>query len=234
MNRTIRSLCSTLALATACLATSPAWSDPALDPALDQAILTIQKQWAQAMYQTPEKAKGAAFTKLDGEAKTIATRYPDRAEPLIWEAISLSSNAKVAGGLGGLGMAKQARDLLVKAEQIDPKALDGSIYTSLAALYAKVPGWPVGFGDKEKAETYFKKALSMNPKGIDPNYLYGDFLFDQHRYSEAERSLERALEAAPRPNRPLADQGRTKEIRALLAQVRTKLADAGATAVTGG
>ncbi len=223
MTRFIHPYCSALAFAVACVAASPVWSDPALD----QSILDIQHQWAQVMYETPERAKGDAFAKLDSEAKVVAGHYPGRAEPLIWEAISLSSHAGVAGGLTGLGMAKEARDLLVQAEKIDPKALDGSVYTSLGALYAKVPGWPLGFGDKEKAEAYLKKAVTLNPNGMDPNYLYGDFLFGEGRYKESEQALEHALHAPPRPNRPLADKGRKGEIEALLAQVRVKLAAAG-------
>lgn len=230
MKLDIRPLCSALTLAGACLAVSPAWSDPGLN----RAVLDIQHQWAEVMYQTPDKAQGEAFTKLDGEAKAVAARYPGRAEPLIWEAISLSSHAKVQGGLSGLGMAKEARDLLLQAEQIDPKALDGSVYTSLGALYAKVPGWPLGFGDKDKADGYLKKALAINPNGMDPNFLYGDFLFSQGRYKEAEQALGHALHAPPRPNRPLADKGRKGEIEALLAQVRAKLADAGGAGVKGG
>jgi Tfp pilus assembly protein PilF len=131
-------------------------------------------------------------------------------------------------------MAKQARDLLLQAERIDPKALDGSVYTSLGALYAKVPGWPIGFGDQKKAAAYFEKALAINPNGMDPNYLYGDFLFSQGRYRDSEQALERALHAPPRPNRPLADKGRKGEIEALLTQIHTKLADTGRAGVKGG
>jgi tetratricopeptide (TPR) repeat protein len=229
MNRHIRPLFSALTIA-ACLAGTGAWADAGLD----KSLLDVQHQWAHVMYQVPDKDKGAAFAKLDREAKAVADRYPNRAEPLIWEAISLSGHAKAEGGLTGLGMAKGARELLVKAEQIDPKALDGSVYSSLGGLYAKVPGWPLGFGDKDQAESYFKKALALNPNGIDPNYLYGDFLFEQQRYKEAERVLEHALKAPTRPSRPLADQGRTREVQALLGQVRTKLADAGTRQASGG
>ena len=222
MNLHIRSLFSALTLA-ASLAGTAAWADPGLD----KSLLDVQHQWARVMYQVPAKDQAAAFAKLDQEAKSLADRYPNRAEPLIWEAISLSGHAKAEGGLKGLGMAKDARTLLLQAERIDPKALDGSVYSSLGGLYAKVPGWPLGFGDKSQAETYFKKALAINPSGMDPNYLYGDLLFDQDRYKEAEQVLERALHAPARPSRPLADQGRKREIQALLGEVRAKLADAG-------
>jgi tetratricopeptide (TPR) repeat protein len=229
MNPSIRPLLFAFTVTAACLASTSAWADPAMD----RAILGIQHQWAQVMYEVPESEQAAAFAKLDAAAKDVAERYPGQAEPLIWEAISLSTHAKVAGGLSGLRMAKEARDLLDKAEQINPKALDGSVYSSLGGLYAKVPGWPIGFGDKAKADAYFKKALALNPNGIDPNYLYGDFLFDQQRYKEAEQVLERALHAPSRPNRPLADQGRRREVQALLTQVHEKLGVTRTAQVTG-
>jgi tetratricopeptide (TPR) repeat protein len=86
----------------------------------------------------------------------------------------------------------------------------------MATLYAKVPGWPIGFGDKARAEELFKKSLAINPDGIDPNFLFGEYLAESGRVSEARRYLEIALKAPPRPGRDLADSGRRQEVRALL------------------
>ena len=110
-----------------------------------------------------------------------------------------------------------------KAIELDQTALQGSALTSLGTLYFKVPGWPVGFGDKDKARALLAKALTLNPDGIDPNYFYGLFLIEQHEYAQAQVALEKAKKAAPRPGRELADQGRHTEIDAALAQVRKKL-----------
>ena len=87
-------------------------------------------------------------------------------------------------------------------------------------LYAKVPGWPVGFGDKERAEEYFRKALAINPDGIDPNYFYGEYLSERGRQAEAVAHLEKALKAPARPGRELADSGRRQEVQTLLAKVK--------------
>jgi Tfp pilus assembly protein PilF len=150
-------------------------------------------------------------------------RHADRAEPLVWKAIILSSHAGAVGGLGALGKVKEARRLLEQAEAIDPEALDGSVYTSLGSLYYQVPGWPVGFGSDEQAEKYLKKALSVNPDGIDPNYFYGDYLLEQKRYREAVGYLEKALQAPDRPQRAVADEGRRNEARNKLAEARKHL-----------
>lgn len=182
----------------------------------EEIIAPIQTQWAEIKYNTPEKEQPDRYQALAKQSREIAEANPGAAEPLIWEGIVVSSEAGARGGLGALSLCKEAKQRLEEALKIDDKALNGSAYTSLATLYAKVPGWPVGFGDKEKAEELFKKSLAINPDGIDPNFFYGEYLMDRERYTEARTHLETALKAAPRPGRELADSGRRKEISALL------------------
>jgi len=196
---------------------------PAVQAGLDTDLKAIQKQWAQASYATPKQQQEQAFEVLVTNARSLNEQYPDSAEPKVWLAIVLSSDAGVNGGLSALGKVKEARRLLEAAIQIDATVLEGSAYTSLGSLYYQVPGWPIGFGDDEKAETYLKQALAINPDGIDPNYFYGDFLLEEGNYPEAVRYLEKARAAAPRPDRPLADRGRQQEISARLAQASSKL-----------
>ena len=185
----------------------------------DADLLAIQTRWAEANYAPPGDAREAAFDRLVKDAAALTARNPGRAEPLIWEGIVLSSAAGAKGGLGALGLARDARARLEAALKIDPKALQGSAYTSLGTLYHKVPGFPVGFGNDRKAREYLEKALAINPDGIDPNYFYGEFLLDEDDYAGAKKHLEKALTAPPRPDRPSADEGRRKEIRALLAAI---------------
>lgn len=186
-------------------------------------VVKIQHQWAKANYETPETKQAAAFKRLVAESRTLVERNPGRAEPKVWLAIVLSTDAGVTGGFGALGKVKEAHRLLEAAEQINPDVLDGSVYTSLGSLYYQVPGWPIGFGDDEKAETYLKKALAVNPDGIDPNYFYGDFMLEEDNYPEAIRYLEKAAAAPPRPGRPLADMGRQAEVQEKLQQALDKL-----------
>ncbi|WP_438969734.1 tetratricopeptide repeat protein, partial [Methylophaga sp.] len=107
--------------------------------------------------------------------------------------------------------------------KINDKALKGSAYTSLGTLYFKVPGWPLGFGDDDEAEKLLKKALTINPDGIDSNYFYGSFLLDQNQYQQAEQYLLKAKQAPARIERPLADKGRHKEIESALQEVHNKM-----------
>lgn len=210
MNKTARILLLALGMATAGLA-------GAATP--DELIRPIQEQWAEIKYRQPEKVQAEHYGKLAAQARKLVEANPGMPEPLIWEGIVVSSEAGAKGGLGALGLAKESRALLEEALKINDQALAGSAYTSLATLYAKVPGWPIGFGDKKKAEEYFRKALAINPTGIDPNFFYGEYLIDRDRVAEGRQYLEAALKAPPRPGRELADSGRRQEIQALLARL---------------
>lgn len=180
---------------------------------------TIQQQWAVCQYQQKDKLKESCLEKLSGQADQASTKEPFRSDLLIWSAIVKSTWAGAKGGLGALSLVKDAKAKLEIAIKQDPKALDGSAYTSLGSLYYQVPGWPVGFGDDEKAEQLLKQALAINPTGIDPNFFYGDYLLDQGRKTEAKTYLDKALAAPDRPGRELADQGRRAEIRERLAKL---------------
>jgi tetratricopeptide (TPR) repeat protein len=181
------------------------------DEKLDSEISQIQHEWAKANYQTPKDAQEDAFKVLTEQAHQLTVSSENAAEAMIWEGISYSGYAKAKGGIGALKYAEKARDLLLAAEKADPNALQGSAYTSLGSLYYKVPGWPIGFGDKKKARTYLEKALQVNPTGIDPNYFYADFLSEQGNYVKAVEHYKKALAAPARAGREDADAGRKKE-----------------------
>jgi tetratricopeptide (TPR) repeat protein len=212
-----------IALLGACLVAQSSFAAAAsLD--FDAELLSIQQAWAKANYETPAgDARVQAFDALEKRAEKFTHDHPGRPEALIWEGIVESSYAGAKGGLGALSLCKEAKSNLEAAIKLDPKALDGSAYTSLGTLYYKVPGFPVGFGDDEKAEKLIKKALEMNPDGIDPNFFYAEFLFEQDRYQEALQRLDRAAHAAPRPGREAADKGRQAEIAALRQKIVAKM-----------
>lgn len=191
---------------------------------MEAGLAKLQQQWAIVKYQTPdEEEQERGIGQLAAQAEQLVAQFPGKAEPLIWQGIVLATKAGIDGGLGALGDAKAARAALEQAEKIDPRALNGSVYTSLGSLYHKVPGFPLGFGDDSKAKGYLEKALAINPDGIDPNFFYGEFLLDDGDYARAQAVLEHGLKATPRPGRELADKGRAEEIRDLLAKVQKKL-----------
>lgn len=210
-----RNLC---AVAILLAMTAPASADPVADRAMGMA-----NAWAHIKYMTPADTQPDAMARLKGQADAAVAAAPGRAEPLIWDGIITSTLAGLKGGMGGLSLAKEAKALLERAEKIDAASLDGSAHTSLGALYYQVPGWPIGFGSKDKAKAELLAGLKANPRGIDANYFWGDFLYNQGQYAEAAKALKTALAAPARPGRELADAGRRGEIQKLLGVVNAKL-----------
>lgn len=213
-SRSRRWLTGCLVAGLATLALLPAL--PARAATVTEAVSELQHDWEAIRYQSPAAEREKGFEALAAKAHQVSEAFPGRAEPLVWEGIIVSSWAGEKGGLGALGLVKQAKALYESAIAIDGTALEGSAYNSLGVLYYKVPGWPVGFGDKAKAKELLTKALTLNPKGIDPNFFYGEYLVETKQAQEAVAYLERALQAPPRPGRQIADTGRREEARALL------------------
>lgn len=206
-----------LGLTIACAALVPL---PASAAPVDDAVTALQRDWEVIRYQTPASEREKRFEALAAKAHETSTRFPGRAEPLVWEGIIVSSLAGERGGLGALGLVKQAKGLYEQAIEIDAKALEGSAYNSLGVLYYKVPGWPIGFGDKAKAKDLLQRALAVNPQGIDPNFFYAEYLVETKQSEQALAYLEKALQAPPRPGRQIADTGRREEVRALMGRLK--------------
>ncbi|MCC2617080.1 hypothetical protein LJ739_12580 [Aestuariibacter halophilus] len=196
------------------------------ETAISQAPLDvqgIQTRWAEVNYTLEEDAQEDAFLVLIEQAEHYTNSHPDDAAGWIWLGITQSSTAGAVGGLGALKYAKAARKSLEHALKIDPNALSGSAMTSLGVLYHKVPGWPIGFGSDKKARQLLTEALKVNPEGIDPNYFFAEFLYDEREYEDAKKYLTIAKQAPARPLRPLADSGRHTEIDTLMAKINAKL-----------
>ena len=187
-------------------------------------VTQIQKQWAIINYQTAEDDKVDAFEKLSKIATKLVLDNPENVHALIWEGIVYSTYAGVAGTFSAGKLAKYAKGSFEQAIKIDGSALYGSAYTSLGVLYYKVPGWPLSFGSDKKAMKYLKKGIELNPVGIDSNYFYAEFLFDEeNEYTLAKQHITKAKNAEPRPTRPIADMGRQKEVKTLLNKINKKL-----------
>ena len=188
---------------------------------MSDAVKHIQKQWAIANYQTDEDDQEQAFENLAKSATQLVLNNPDDAYALVWEGIVYSTYAGVISKLKAGKKAKHAKSSFEKAMKIDGTVMNGSAYTSIGVLYFKVPGWPLSFGSDKKAMKYLKKGIKLNPDGIDSNYFYAEFLYEEEGEDElAIEHLIKAQNASPRPSRPLADEGRQKEITALLKEIK--------------
>jgi tetratricopeptide (TPR) repeat protein len=183
----------------------------------------LQSTWEAIKFGVPE---GDEQTKkmdaLGEDADAVAARFPDSVEIQIWDGIITSERASMASMFSALGLAKRARDLLEQAYKTAPAKLDAGAPTSLGVLYYRVPGFPVGFGDKARARQLLEQAVKLAPSGMDAWYFYGDFLFEQKEYSKAAEAFRHALSLPQHPDRPAWDKNRRLVIEERLASIAAK------------
>jgi tetratricopeptide (TPR) repeat protein len=213
------------AIAAMLLVFDPSGVRAANNPQLNAEVLRLSLDWEHIKFQVDnldEQEKQLAV--LAEHAADIARRYPTAPEAMIWLGIVNSEQASIAGQnsspFKALGFANRARDILEKVEKIDPKTMDAGAPTSLGVLYYRVPGFPIGFGDKAKARKLLQEAIANAPNGLDANYFYGDFLYEQQEYPEAIKVLKRALALPGHPDRPIWDRSRRLVIQELLAKMQ--------------
>jgi len=188
--------------------------------ACDDRTRGLQQSWDHVNFEVARAVRTAEMARLNTQADAVVAQCPNRAEPLVWDAIITASEAGLRGGMGALGLVRDARSKLEQAERINPRALNGSIYVSLGSLYAQVPGAPIGFGNRQRAREYLQRGLAMAPNDIDANFFMGDLLVREHDWAGAARYLQNAIDAPARPGRAIADRGRKAEARALLARAQ--------------
>ena len=61
--------------------------------AMPQGVEELQHEWARIKYKMPQEERAAAFEALAHKAEEVSAKNTGRAEPLVWEAIILSSEA---------------------------------------------------------------------------------------------------------------------------------------------
>ncbi len=194
------------------------------DPALDKEVLRIAEEWATIKYlSSSDSERQAKMDALGDQADGLVKRYPGRVEALIWDGIITSERASLTWGLSALNYASRARDILLEAQKIDPKALDAGASTSLGVLYYRVPGFPIGWGDTGKARQYLEQAVANAPNGRDAHYFYADFLYEQGEYQKAEQVLKVALSLPHHPERPVWELYFPKVMEGLLQKVHAKM-----------
>jgi tetratricopeptide (TPR) repeat protein len=195
---------------------------------LSAEIRFLSREWEHIKLQVDNRdEQEKQMVVLAQHAADITQRYQGSPEATIWVGIITSEQASMASDNGSpikaLVLAKRARDILEKVEKIDPVTLDAAAPTSLGVLYYRVPEFPLGFGDKSKARHYLQEAITNAPNGLDANYFYGDFLYNQHEYPEAIKVLKRAITLPALLERPIWDRSRRLVIKELLSKMQSDI-----------
>ena len=192
---------------------------------LKSELLRLARDWEHVKLLVSDRDdQERQMASLAQRAGKIAEQYEDIPDPIVWLGIITSEQASMANDNGSpikaLELAKRARDILEKVEKTSPETMDAGAPTTLGVLYDRVPGFPIGFGDKGRARHYLEEAIRNAPNGLDANFFYGDFLHKHGEQSEAAKVLERALTLPELSNRPMWDKSLRVAIRQELSEIQ--------------
>ncbi len=189
--------------------------------------IELAQRWDAIKYQITQKDdRIVAYETLIADAKTMAAADNNSPAPKVWAAITLATLAGEVGAMGGaLDKVTEAKALLETALKQNPnREVEASIHTTLGSLYYQVPGWPIGFGDEDKAVKHLKKALELSPQSLAANFWMGSYLLGETRKrEEAGQYFIKAIAAPARAGRARADKGRKAEAAEILAKIEKKL-----------
>jgi tetratricopeptide (TPR) repeat protein len=190
--------------------------------AFDDELSALQQRWSVARYKVSGDERKEQLKKLVDEADNFAKKYSDKADGYLWAGAIRGSLAEAINGMSALSIVKESKTNLEKAIEIDPKVEDGYAFGVLGLMYAKVPGWPIAFGDDKKAKELLKKGAELSPDGMNINYLYASYLFDKGDYKKAQSHITKAAQATP-PAPAEIWSGRQKEIHELAEKIQKEL-----------
>lgn len=189
----------------------------------NSALGDIEDRWASAVYETDGRAKDAALSSLLDEVREYAAGHSGNPDAAAWHGIIARECLQARCGSGSARLQREARDALLRAEELDPGMLGGRVYANLGALYSEAPTMLGGFGSKVKGIGYMWKAIVVDPDGFDSNYLYAELLVGEKRLAEAREILLKVSAADERPEHQRADRGRRQQALALLQEIETQL-----------
>ena len=182
------------------------WSIAYAEPTADELAKTLNDEWVVIFYTLPSDQQAVRFKALLPRIRQFKAKYPNRAEPLVIEAVTLCTLVAAEWSLSALSDIEDAKDLLVKAIDINPKAMEAAAYIALGNLYYRLPGWPISFGDEDLARQYLESAVKLFPDEVDTNYFLGDYWLGEGQYDKALLYLEKAEKAEVRPEHELSDR----------------------------
>jgi tetratricopeptide (TPR) repeat protein len=174
------------------------------------------------MYNVPVDARTKAMETVRLHAVALEAKYPQRAEPLLWQAWALNEQAEIDRSFSSLSILKQARKKLEAAIAIDPAVNGADAYSLLGGLYAQLPGFPISYGSEKKGREYLLKALAINPTGAQANLCYARYHRKVGNTAEVIKYASAVLSAPPRPEREKADADLRAQAEAIITQAKAQ------------
>lgn len=134
-----------------------------------KAVAQLGYQWAQELY----------------------ARNPNDTSAIYFMSLNLLLYAQSKGVLDTLFSLQKVKQFAERAHAKDPKFLYNSPGIALGALYLFAPGFPVAFGDVDKAEAYLLEAVKNEPRNTTALTILGAVYAKKGETQKALEAFER-------------------------------------------
>ncbi len=84
----------------------------------------------------------------------------DLADPYFWKGATVGLRGQIRGVLNSLFMASDVRDYAERT--LERNSDHAEAHYLLGQLYRELPGWPISFGDRERAVDYGRRAIGLH------------------------------------------------------------------------
>jgi tetratricopeptide (TPR) repeat protein len=136
----------------------------------------------------------------------------------LWLAINTGRYAETRGRAAGLGMLPSIRESSDTVLRLNPRNVDGLILAG--GILANVPR--LMGGDRGKAETYFRRALEIDPHKTAARIELAELYIDLRRWPDAKRELQQIVDEPAPTDLPRWTYTEVPRARALLAEVGSR------------
>ncbi len=95
---------------------------------------------------------------------------PDIAEPYFWKGAAIGLQGQIRGVLNSLFMAQSLRDYAEMTLERDPGHAEA--HYMLGQLYRELPGWPISFGDRDRAVRHARLSIELHEEAYQAGRIH--------------------------------------------------------------
>lgn len=150
--------------------------------------------------QSPEEQRAVAQLGYKW-AQELYARNPNDTSAIYFMSLNLLLYSQSKGVLDTLFSLQKVKQLAERAHATDPRFLYSSPGIALGALYLFAPGFPVAFGDVDKAEAYLLEAVKNEPRQTTALVILGAVYAKKGDTKKALETFER-VRKVPGWNKP--------------------------------
>ena len=147
-------------------------------------------EYANAEVETEKNKRIELYKGCISTADKALAINADEIGALYWKAAAIGKLSEESGIINALRMTRPMEQLFLRVIALDEKYDNAGAHKALGRMYYKLPGFPISFGNKEKALFHLYKAHALFPDDIITRAFYAEVLLDLGRVQEARKHAE--------------------------------------------